>query len=135
MLNKCCFIGNLGRDPEIRFSQAGKKIANLSLGVTEKWKNAAGEKQERTEWVRLVVFNDKLADVAEKYLRKGSKIYIEGQMQTRKWADQGGVEKYTTEIILSGFNGTLVMLDGKPKVERQDADPSNQSPLDDSVPF
>ncbi len=115
MLNKCCFIGNLGKDPEIRSTQAGKEIANLSLGVTEKWKDSSGERKERTEWVRVAIFNDGLVGVAKQYLKKGSKIYIEGSMQTRKYTDNAGVEKYSTEIVLQGFDSKLVMLDGPQK--------------------
>jgi single-strand DNA-binding protein len=113
MLNKCMFIGNLGRDPEIRTMQDGKKVANLSLGVSEKWKDkSTGEKKEKTEWVRVVIFGD-LAGVAEKYLSKGSKVYVCGQMQTRKWTDKDGADKYSTEIVLQGFRAELLMLDGK----------------------
>jgi single-strand DNA-binding protein len=111
MLNKCCFIGNVGKDPEIRSSQSGKEIANFSLAVTEKWKDhATGEKKERTEWVRICVFNEGLVGVIKQYIKKGSKIYVEGSLATRKWTDQSGTEKYSTEVVLKGFGGTLVML-------------------------
>lgn len=113
MLNKCCFIGNLGRDPEIRSTQSGKEIASLSLGVTDRWKNKDGEKQERTEWVRISVFNEGLVGVIKKYLKKGSKLYIEGSLQTRKWTDKDGNEKYSTEVVLQNYSGEMVMLDGK----------------------
>lgn len=133
MLNHCTFIGNLGRDPEVRFAQNGNKIVNMSLGVSEKWKDRDGQSQERTEWVRLVVFDERLADVAEKYLRKGSKIYVSGKMQTRKWTGNDGVDKYTTEVVLPKFGGTLVMLDGKAE-QRQDEPPASRNDdLDDEI--
>jgi len=113
-VNKVILVGNLGRDPEIRSTQDGTKIANLSLATSENWRDRnTGERRERTEWHRVVIFNDRLVDVVEKYLRKGSKIYIEGQLQTRKWTDQQGVEKYTTEVVLQRFRGELTMLDGR----------------------
>lgn len=110
-VNKVILVGNLGRDPEIRFTNDGTKIANLSLATSESWKDKqSGERKEKTEWHRVVIFNDRLADVAERYLRKGSTVYIEGALQTRKWTDQSGVEKYTTEIVLQRFRGELTML-------------------------
>ncbi|GAB4237178.1 MAG: hypothetical protein Tsb0032_41980 [Kiloniellaceae bacterium] len=113
-VNKVILVGNLGRDPEIRSTQDGTKIANLSLATSENWRDRnTGERRERTEWHRVVIFNDRLVDVVEKYLRKGSKIYIEGQLQTRKWTDQSGVEKYTTEVVLQRYRGELTMLDGR----------------------
>jgi single-strand DNA-binding protein len=113
-VNKVILVGNLGRDPEIRSTQDGTKIANLSLATSETWRDRnSGERRERTEWHRVVIFNEKLCEVAEKYLRKGSKIYIEGALQTRKWTDQSGVEKYTTEVVLQRFRGELTMLDGR----------------------
>ena len=111
MLNKCMFIGHLGRDPEVKTLTDGKKVANLSLAATEKWKSKTGEKMERTEWVRVVIWGA-LAEVAEKYLHKGSKVYVCGSLQTRKWTDQSGAEKYSTEVVLQGFNAELTMLDG-----------------------
>lgn len=120
MLNRCEFIGNLGRDPEVRTVASGDKVANLSIGVSEKWKSKDGEKKERTEWVRVVIWGP-LADVAEKYLKKGSKVYVSGSMETRKWSDQSGVEKYTTEIVMRGFESKLVMLDGAPSADRPSA--------------
>ncbi len=111
-VNKVILIGNLGRDPEIRSTQDGNKVANLSLATSDTWRDKnSGERRERTEWHRVVIFDEKLCEVAEKYLRKGSKIYVEGQIQTRKWQDQSGQEKYTTEIVLNRFRGTLTMLD------------------------
>ncbi len=111
-VNKVILIGNLGRDPEIRSTQDGFKIANLSLATSDTWRDKnTGERRERTEWHRVVIFDEKLCEVAEKYLRKGSKVYIEGQIQTRKWQDQSGQDKYTTEVVLNRFRGTLTMLD------------------------
>ena len=113
-VNKVILIGNLGRDPETRSTQDGTKIVHLNLATSENWKDRnSGERRERTEWHRVVIFNERLAEVAEKYLRKGSKVYVEGQLQTRKWTDQSGQEKYTTEVVLSRFRGELTMLDGR----------------------
>ncbi len=113
-VNKAILIGNLGRDPEIRSTQDGTRIANLSLATSDTWRDKnTGERRERTEWHRVVIFDEKLSEVAEKYLRKGSKIYIEGQIQTRKWQDQSGQDKYTTEVVLNRFRGTLTMLDSR----------------------
>ena len=113
-VNKVILVGNLGRDPEIRFTQSGAKIANLSVATSESWKDKqTGERREKTEWHRVVVFSEGLAGIAERYLKKGSKVYLEGSLQTRKWTGNDGVEKYTTEVVLQGFNGTLTMLDGR----------------------
>ena len=113
-VNKVTLIGNLGRDPEVRSTQDGMKIVNLSLATSENWKDRnSGERRERTEWHRVVIFNENLARVAEQYLRKGSKIYVEGQLQTRKWADQNGQDRYTTEVVLQRYRGELTMLDGR----------------------
>jgi single-strand DNA-binding protein len=113
-VNKVTLIGNLGRDPEIRFSQNGDKIGNLSIATSESWNDkATGERREKTEWHRVVIFNKHLADIAEKYLKKGSKVYLEGALQTRKWTDNSGVEKYSTEVVLGNFKGELTMLDGR----------------------
>jgi single-strand DNA-binding protein len=113
-VNKVILVGNLGRDPEVRSTQDGTKVANLSLATSESWRDKnSGERRERTEWHRVAIFNERLVDVAEKYLKKGSKIYIEGQLQTRKWTDQSGQERYTTEVVLSRFRGELTMLDGR----------------------
>lgn len=112
-LNKTMLIGNVGKDPEIRSTQDGKEIANLSLATSESWKNKAGEKCERTEWHRITVFNENLVKIIKSYVKKGSKLYVEGQLQTRKWTDKDGVEKYSTEVVLQNFNGTITMLDGK----------------------
>jgi single-strand DNA-binding protein len=113
-INKVILIGNLGRDPESRSFQNGGKVVNLRLACSETWKDrTTGERKEKTEWVSVAIFNEGLANTAEKYLRKGSKVYIEGKLQTRKWQDQSGADKYVTEVVLQGFDGTLVMLDGK----------------------
>ena len=113
-VNKVTLIGNLGRDPEVRFSQSGDKIANISIATSETWNDkASGERKEKTEWHRVVIFNKFLADIAEKYLKKGSKVYLEGALQTRKWTDNSGIEKYTTEVVLGNFKGELTMLDGR----------------------
>lgn len=110
-LNRATLIGNLGRDPEIRSLQSGGRVASLSVATTEKWTDKhTGEKRERTEWHRVVVFSDGLVGVVEKYLAKGDKVYVEGQLQTRKWTDQDGIERYTTEIVLQPYNGQLVLL-------------------------
>lgn len=141
MFNQCQFIGNLGADPEIKSFDNGGRIANLRLAVSETWKDkATGEKKERTEWVSVAVASDGLVGVVERYLRKGSKVFVSGKMRTRKWQDQNGNDRYSTEIILSGFDAKLVMLSGK-----QDGDQGGQQAqqeqgpadwdLDDDVPF
>jgi single-strand DNA-binding protein len=113
-VNKVILVGNLGKDPEIRRTQDGRPIANLSVATSEQWRDkATGERKEKTEWHRVVIFSEGLAKVAEQYLKKGAKVYIEGQLQTRKWTDQAGVEKYSTEVVLQGFNSNLTMLDGR----------------------
>jgi single-strand DNA-binding protein len=113
-LNKVTLIGNLGRDPEVRSTQDGMKIVNLSIATSESWKDRnSGERRERTEWHRVVIFNENLGKVAEQYLRKGSKVYLEGALQTRKWTDQNGQDKYTTEVVLQRYRGELTMLDGR----------------------
>jgi single-strand DNA-binding protein len=113
-VNKVILVGNLGRDPEIRAMQNGGRVANLSVATSETWRDKnSGERKERTEWHRVVIFNDNLVKVVEQYLKKGSKVYIEGSLQTRKWTDQSGQEKYSTEVVLQGFNGNLTMLDGR----------------------
>src|SRR6266568_4698188 len=112
-VNKVILVGNLGRDPEIRSTNDGLRIANLNLATSESWRDRnSGERKERTEWHRVVIFNERLVEIAEKYLRKGSKIYVEGALQTRKWTDNAGVEKYSTEVVLQRFRGELTMLDG-----------------------
>ena len=158
-VNKVILIGNLGRDPEVRFAQNGNKIVNMSIATSESWKDKqTGERQEKTEWHRVVIFNDRLGDVAEKYLKKGSKVYLEGQLRTRKWTDKSGQEKYSTEVVLDRFRGELTMLDTKgggggdmnepPPADALDVDPgappagggkggkkSGRADLDDEIPF
>lgn len=113
-VNKVILIGNLGRDPEIRSMQNGGKVCNLSIATSERWRDrGSGEQQERTEWHRVVIFDDRLVDVAERYLKKGAKVYLEGELQTRKWQDQGGQERYSTEVVLRKFRGQLTMLDSR----------------------
>ena len=112
-LNKVTLIGNLGRDPEMRSTQDGNRMATFTVATSDTWRDrTSGERKERTEWHRVVIFNERLAEIAEKYLRKGSKVYLEGALQTRKWTDQGGQERTTTEIVLPKFRGELTMLDG-----------------------
>jgi single-strand DNA-binding protein len=148
-VNKVILIGNLGADPEVRSMQDGNKVVNLRIATSESWKDrASGERKERTEWHRVVIFNERLAEVAERYLRKGSKVYVEGQLQTRKWTDQQGVEKYTTEVVLSRFRGELTMLDGRggagggmedaPMMAESGGRPAlakGGADLDDEIPF
>ncbi len=114
-VNKVILVGNVGRDVEVRYTQDGTKIANFTMATTESWKDKnSGERREKTEWHRIVIFNDRLATVAEAYLKKGSKVYVEGALQTRKWTGNDGVEKYTTEVVLQKFRGELTMLDTRP---------------------
>lgn len=140
-VNKVILIGNLGRDPEVRSAQGGQKIANLSLATNETWtERQSGERKERTEWHRVVIFNEHLAELAEKYLRKGRKIYVEGSLQTRKWTDQAGQDHYTTEVVISRFNGTITILDrGEGDSGAADADAASSSnssrDFDDDIPF
>jgi len=113
-VNKVILVGNLGRDPEVRHTQDGQKIVHLALATSERWRDrTSGESRERTEWHRVVIFNERLGEVAEKYLAKGRSVYLEGQIQTRKWTDQSGQERYTTEIVLQRFRGELVLLGGR----------------------
>jgi single-strand DNA-binding protein len=113
-VNKVILIGNLGRDPEVRTTQDGTKVVNFTLATSETWNDrASGERKERTEWHRVVIFNERLGEIAERYLRKGSKVYVEGSLQTRRWTDQSGQEKYTTEVVLSRFRGELTLLDSR----------------------
>ena len=114
-VNKVTLVGNLGKDPEIRNAQSGMKIVNLTVATSDSWNDkASGERKEQTEWHRVVIMNDRLAETAEKYLRKGSKVYLEGKLQTRKWTDQSGQEKYTTEVLLGRFGAEMVLLDRNP---------------------
>ncbi len=113
-VNKVILVGNLGREPEIRTMQNGGKVCNLSVATSERWKDRnTGENQERTEWHRVVIFDDRLCDIAERYLQKGSKVYLEGELQTRKWQDQSGQDRYSTEVVLRRFRGELTMLDSR----------------------
>ena len=113
-VNKVILVGNLGRDPEVRTAQDGSKIVNLNIATSESWKDrTSGERREKTEWHRVVIFNPNLADVAERFLKKGSSVYVEGSLQTRKWTDQQGQEKYTTEVVIGRFKGELTLLGGR----------------------
>lgn len=140
-LNECNLIGNCGKDPEVRALQNGDKVANFSMAMTETWRDKnSGEKAERTEWVRISVFGN-LAEIVEKYVRKGSKLYVSGALQTRKWTDNAGVEKFTTEVVLQKFNGKIVLL-SKPPGTGDTASPGSAprgggsaGPIDDSIPF
>lgn len=157
-VNKVILVGNLGRDPEVRTTSMGTKIVNLTLATSETWNDKqTGERKESTEWHRIVVFNERLADVADKYLRKGRKIFVEGVLKTRKWNDNQGVERYTTEVVLDRFRGELVLLDsqnssegqseqsqpmtqhqakGAPKQQgRWDSSMPGKNDLDDEIPF
>jgi single-strand DNA-binding protein len=142
-LNKVQLIGNLGADPEVKSFNNGGKVCNLRLACSESWKDkTTGEKKEKTEWVSVAIFNDGLVGVAERFLKKGSKVYIEGQLQTRKWQDSAGNDRYTTEVVLQGFGGTMIMLDGAqgggqstPSYGQASAPSYQQQPLDDDVPF
>ena len=135
-VNRVVLVGFLGRDPEIKNTNNGNKIANLTIATSETWKDKqSGEKQEKTEWHRVVIFNQNLAEVAEKYLHKGSKVYVEGALQTRKWTDNDGQEKRITEIVLSAYNGNITLLDGKSASKSEpEKDTSNDEP-DEKIPF
>jgi single-strand DNA-binding protein len=113
-VNKVILVGNLGRDPEVRHTQNNQKVVNMRIATSERWRDRqSGESKERTEWHSVVIFNENLADIAERYLRKGSSVYVEGQLQTRKWTDQSGQERYSTEVVLSRFKGELTLLGGR----------------------
>jgi single-strand DNA-binding protein len=145
-VNKVTLIGNVGKDPDIRFMPDGTRVVSFSLATGESWKDkTTGEKRDKTEWHRIVAFSDRIADICEKYVKKGSRLYIEGQLQTRKWTDANGIEKYTTEVILSRFKGDIMLVDAR----RMDGDIQSEAidqsrhfdvrptdiPLDDDVPF
>ena len=141
-INKVILIGNLGADPEIRHTQDGRAIANLRIATTDSWRDkSSGERKEKTEWHTVVIFSEGLCKIAEQYLRKGSKVYLEGSLQTRKWTDKDGNDRYSTEVVLQNFGGTLIMLDGKSDGDSrpQDNPTAQRSPtpadLDDDVPF
>jgi len=138
-LNKVTLVGNLGRDPEVRFLPDGSKVTSFSLATGESWKDkATGERKDRTEWHKIVIFNEHIVDVVEKHVRKGTKIYIEGQLQSRKWTDATGTERYTTEVVLSKFKGEMIILDPKKSdgdFEGRNGDSSSNIPLGDEIPF
>jgi single-strand DNA-binding protein len=154
-VNKVILVGNLGADPEVRATQDGREIANLRIATSESWKDRNGERKEKTEWHRVVVFSEGLVKVTKNYLRKGSKVYLEGQLQTRKWQDKEGKDQYSTEVVLQGFNATLTMLDSRRDGDSGSSDDgygggysqpaaraasggSNYAPapeLDDEIPF
>ena len=154
-VNKVILVGNLGADPEVRTLPSGNKVVNLSVATSDSWRDkTSGERKEKTEWHRVVIFSEGLARVAEQYLRKGSKVYLEGQLQTRKWQDQSGQDKYSTEVVLQGFNSNLTILDGRgdsegsstgfsgpPAARSEGRRPSASAPafesggMDDDIPF
>ena len=137
-INKVILVGNLGNDPEIRSTSDGREIANISIATSESWKDKnTGERKSKTEWHRVVIFSQGLVGIVKNYLKKGSKIYLEGQLQTRKWVDNAGIEKYTTEIVLQNFNSTLQILDSRQN--NPDNQNTNQEAaeniIDDDIPF
>ena len=145
-VNKVIIIGNLGRDPEVRSFSNGNKVCNLRIATSESWRDkSSGERKEKTEWHSVAIFTEGLVRIAEQYLKKGSKVYIEGQLQTRKWQDQSGVDKFSTEIVLQGFGGTLTMLDGPSDSGQRDTPrsdgagaggrPGGGYDMDDEIPF
>ncbi len=135
-VNKVILVGNLGADPEVRQTQDGRPIVNLRVATSENWRDkATGERREKTEWHRVVIFNENLARVAEQYLKKGSKVYIEGQLQTRKWQDQTGQDRYSTEVVLQQFRGELTMLDGKQRDGTGEGEARNGGDFGRSGPF
>jgi single-strand DNA-binding protein len=143
-VNKVILVGNLGRDPEVRRMTSGEPIVNLSVATSESWRDkTSGERKEKTEWHRVVIFNENLAKIAEQYLRKGSKVYLEGQLTTRKWTDKDGQEKYSTEVVLNRFRGEMVLLDargeggGTARVSGSSEAPASfdRSEMDDEIPF
>ena len=146
-VNKVILIGNLGRDPEVRTFQNGGKVCNFSIATSETWKDRnSGERQERTNWHNIAIFNENLAQIAEQYLRKGSKVYVEGQLETRKWQDQAGNDRYTTEVVLRNFRGELTLLDGRNEnnnsnfsetasIDDQSVDKVSTNDIDDEIPF
>jgi single-strand DNA-binding protein len=142
-VNKVIIVGNLGRDPEVRTFQNGGKVCNLRIATSESWKDrTTGERKERTEWHSVAIMSEPLAKVAEQYLRKGSKVYIEGQLETRKWQDQSGADRYSTEVVLRPYGSTLVMLDGQSRDDGKYPGPKDDVPMppnlggfDDEIPF
>jgi single-strand DNA-binding protein len=144
-VNKVIIVGHLGRDPEVRTFPNGGKVVSLRIATSESWKDKqTGEKKERTEWHSVAIFDEGLAKIAEQYLRKGTMVYIEGQLETRKWQDQSGADRYSTEVVLRPFNSTLTMLGGKPEGQREERQsdgygsggrPGAANPMDDEIPF
>lgn len=145
-VNKVILIGNLGKDPDIRTTQNGSTIVNLAVATSENWKDRnTGERREKTEWHRVVIFNEGLAKVAERYLKKGAKVYLEGQLETRKWTDQSGQDRYTTEVVLKNYSGVMTMLDSRsdnsgysapaPANSAQEANAPAYADMDDDIPF
>ena len=137
MINKVTILGRLGRDPEIRTMQNGGKVANLVVATSEKWKDKnSGDQREKTEWHRVVIFDEYALNAAEKWLKKGARVYIEGELQTRKWQDSSGADKYTTEIILNRFRGVLKVIDfPEDSAQQQPTDQGGGGDLDDEIPF
>ena len=152
-VNKVILIGNIGRDPEIRQSADGRKIVNLALATSETWKDKSGERKEKTEWHRVVIFNQGLAGIAERYVKKGTKLYVEGSLQTRKWTDNSGAERYTTEVVLGNYSGEMTLLDSRGSSDAPsfggssagfdapaassgwDSKPAADNSFDDEIPF
>jgi len=143
-VNKVILVGNVGKDPEVRTTQDGREVASFSIATSESWRDKqTGERKERTEWHRIAVFNEGLVNIVKNYVHKGSKLYIEGALQTRKWTDNTGQERYTTEIVLQGFNGTLTMLDSRNNANEYGAEPGEKqgmpafaaADIDDEIPF
>lgn len=134
-LNRVQLIGNLGRDPEVRTTETGKRVVTLNVATTESWKDQSGNRVERTEWHRVVIWNDALGEIAEKYLSKGSKIFLEGQIRTRKWQDQSGQDRYSTEIHLSPYNGTLTFLSPRIETPQRPSGSEGEAVTNEEVPF
>lgn len=137
-INKAIILGNLGNDPQVSTTQSGAKIVTLSVATSETWKDKlTGERKERTEWHRVVIYNPALADIADRYLRKGSKVYLEGHIQTRKWEDKNGIERYTTEVVIQQFGGNLILLDSKPESIQPETfgNTNAYDGMDDDIPF
>ena len=138
-VNKAILVGRLGNNPEVRYTPTGSAVANFSIATNENWTDKSGQKQERTEWHRVAVMNERISEVVEKYVKKGSKLYVEGQLQTRKWTDQAGQDRYTTEVVIGRFKGELTLLDSKGSSgssDSFDSTPSYDAPaIDDEMPF
>lgn len=135
-VNKIILVGNVGKNPEIRSTQDGREIANITIATSDTWKDKnTGERKEKTEWHRISIFNENLVKVVKNYVKKGAKLYIEGSLQTRKWTDKDGVEKYSTEVVLQNYGGTLTMLDSKKSDDTTTSVPPSPNKLDDEIPF